>query len=283
MTIDLISLHGGHSGEFCCHAEDRLEDFIRQYIRLGFKRVGISEHIPPASNRFLYPDETALGLTARDLMVRFERYFKTLNALKQAYRDRITIYAGMETETTTGYTAHISKLAATFQPDYLVGSVHHVNDICFDFSASEYENAVSACGGMNPLYEAYFDLQHEMINRIRPFVVGHFDLVRIFDPDYEQRLLRPNIAKKIERNLALVKSLGLVLDFNLRPLARGETKPYIAGSILDMAREMDLCLVPGDDSHSAAEAGSHVDKAVALLKSRGFCTLWPEPKMMPMS
>ena len=41
-----ISLHGGHSGEFCCHAQDGLADIIAQYIQMGFRQVGITEHIP---------------------------------------------------------------------------------------------------------------------------------------------------------------------------------------------------------------------------------------------
>jgi len=51
-TAELISLHGGHSGQYCNHAEDLLEDIIQKYIQLGFKKVGITEHIPPVSDFF---------------------------------------------------------------------------------------------------------------------------------------------------------------------------------------------------------------------------------------
>ncbi|MCF8091687.1 MAG: hypothetical protein K9K40_04400 [Desulfotignum sp.] len=61
---------------------------------------------------------------------------------------------------------------------YLVGSVHHVADICFDYSAQTYGEAVRACGSADDLYMAYFYRQFEMIQAVRPFVVGHFDLVR---------------------------------------------------------------------------------------------------------
>lgn len=282
MNIELISLHGGHSGEFCNHAADRLEDIVRQYIRLGFKRVGITEHIPPPTDQFLYPDEIDQGLNPAALLHRFSLYFETIRSLQQRYKNRITLYAGMETETVTGFKTHVSNLVSRFKPDYLVGSVHHVNDICYDFSRAEYEKAVLSCGSVDALYNAYFDLQYDMITAVRPFVVGHFDLIRIFDTDYKRRLQKPGIVKRISRNLELIKDLGLVLDFNLRPLARGEKEPYITGSILDMAREMDLCLVPGDDSHSAAEAGNHVDTAIAMLQSKGFKTLWPEPILLPI-
>ncbi len=273
----LISLHGGHSGEFCSHAKDHLEDIILRYIDLGFSKVGITEHIPPAHQDFLYPDEKNLGLTVGDLNKRFETYFQTLRALQKKYAPGIRIFAGMETETYAGYTDHVKNLISRFKPDYMVGSVHHVNDICFDYCRENYEQAVSLCGSHETLYETYFDLQQDMILAIKPFVVGHFDLVRIFDPEYEKTLLTPNIREKIIRNLKLIKSLNLVLDFNLRPLKRGEKEPYITASIRETAKEMGIPLVPGDDSHGVGEVGGHVEKAVHMLKEEGFSTKWPDP------
>ncbi len=276
----LISLHGGHSGEFCSHAKDNLEDIILRYIDLGFSKVGITEHIPPAREKFVYPDEKNLGLSVDDLNKRFEAYFKKLRSVQTQYASKIQIFAGMETETYTGYKPHVKNLISRFKPDYLVGSVHHVNDICFDYSKEDYGRAVSVCGSHEALYEQYFDLQHDMIRTLKPFVVGHFDLVRIFDPEYEKRLLTPDIRKKIIRNLSLIKSLNLVLDFNLRPLKRGEKEPYITASIRKTAKEMGICIVPGDDSHGVSEAGGHVKRAIDILITEGFITDWPDPVLI---
>ncbi|MFA5906182.1 MAG: histidinol-phosphatase [Desulfobacula sp.] len=276
----IISLHGGHSGEFCSHAKDHLEDIVLKYIGLGFTKVGITEHIPPAHEDFLYPDERRLGLTVPDLDKRFEAYFQKLRSLQKQYASKIRIFAGMETETYAGYAAHIKTLISRFNPDYIVGSVHHVNDICFDYSREDYERVVALCGSYELMYEKYFDLQQDMILTLKPFVVAHFDLVRIFDPDYEKRLLIPSIREKIIRNLELIKSLNLVLDFNLRPLKRGEKEPYITGSIRKTAKEMGILVVPGDDSHGAGEAGGHVERAVNILTAEGFSTDWPDPVLV---
>lgn len=277
---NLISFHGGHSGRYCNHAKDQLEDIIKRYIELGFKAVGITEHVPPVNDQYLYPDEKELNLTAFDLNSRFENYFIEIKTLKKKYASKIKIFAGMETETYSGYADHIKKLILKFQPEYIVGSVHHVNDICFDYSKKEYERTASACGSYETLYETYFDLQFEMIKCLKPFVVGHFDLIRIHDNAYKKRLMLPNIKKKIKRNLDLIKSLNLVMDFNLRPLSRGEKEPYITPWILKMAKEIGICVVPGDDSHGVNEAGLHVDKAIQILESHGFDTLWPDPVLL---
>lgn len=277
---ELISLHGGHSSRYCTHAADLLEDMILRYIELGFTKVGITEHVPPVSDQFLYPDEKELNLTSVKLLKRFENYFKELDRLKKKYAPEIRIFAGMETETCEGYVDHIKKLISRFQPDYIVGSVHHIGDISFDFSRAEYDRAVLTCGSIEAMYEKYFDLQYNMIKALKPFVVGHFDLVRIHDKDYKQRLLLPKIQKKIIRNLTLIKSLNLVMDFNLRPLARGEEEPYITPSILEHVKKLGIPVVPGDDSHSVHQAGLNVARAIDILKAAGFSTQWPDPMLL---
>ncbi len=280
-TKNLISLHGGHSGQYCNHAQDLLEDIIQKYIELGFKKVGITEHIPPANDLFLYPDEIKSQLTALDINTKFKDYFKNIKNLKQKYASKIKIFAGMETETYTGYLEHVKSLILKFKPDYIVGSVHHINDVCFDYSKEEYNKLVLKYGSHDYLYEKYFDLQYKMIKELKPFIVGHFDLIRIYDKDYKNRLVLPKIWQKIMRNLELIKSLNLVLDFNLRPLARGEEEPYITASILKTAKKMGIRVVPGDDSHGIKQAGLNIDKAIKILKAYGFDTLqWPDPELL---
>ena len=276
----LISLHGGHSGQFCCHAQDSLEDLIKAYISKGFKAVGISEHMPPPGDRFLYPDELKQGLSVKDLDNRFSRYFLELERLRQKYKSDIRIFKGFETETVTGSPARVRSLIREFNPDYIVGSIHHLKDRCFDYSRQDYEAIAADFNGLDAMYIAYFDAQYEMILDLHPFVVGHFDLIRIYDPDFEARLDKPEISKRIQRNLSVIKDLGLVLDYNLRPLAKGEKTPYLTPAILARAKDLAIPVVPGDDAHSKEQAGMFVDRAVQSLKDMGFSTNWPRPRCM---
>ena len=276
----LISLHGGHSGQFCCHAEDRLEDLIQAYIAKGFKAVGISEHMPPPEEKFLYPDEVKNGLTVQDLEERFAQYFQELDRLKEVYKKEIQIFKGFETETVTGSAQRVRAFIRKYAPDYIVGSVHHVYDRCFDYSPRDYNEIVQQAGSVQDLYIAYFDAQYEMIKELKPFVVGHFDLIRIFDPGFEEHMELVPVRKCILRNLALIKDLGLVLDYNLRPLWRGEKAAYLAPMILEQARALNIPLVPGDDAHSRKQAGMFVSQAVDNLEQMGFPTQWPRPRSL---
>lgn len=194
----LLSLHGGHSKEFCNHASGDLEAMIKRYIQLGFTHAGISEHIPPYKNELMYDDEKEAGLSAEIIFTRFDSYTVKCEELKRKYQNQIQIFRGFETETYSGYEKYIPALIQRFKPDYIVGSVHHVNDICFDSSPEAYLKAVDSCKGIHAFYKAYFDLQHEMLVKIKPQVAGHFDLVRIFDPDYEQTMKEESIKKEYQ-------------------------------------------------------------------------------------
>ncbi len=272
-----VSVHGGHSGEFCCHALDSLEDIVKTYIRKGFAWVGITEHMPPVTDAFMYPDERAAGWDAGRLYDRFSAYINTAREFKVRYAGDLDIYVGFETELTTRALPFTRQLVEKFKPDYIVGSLHHVDDISFDFSPEDYLRAVDALGGYDNLYERYFDQQYELIDALSPAVVGHFDLIRLYDEHYRARLEKPEIALKIDRNLALIADRGLILDFNLAALSRGMDEPYISAGILKKARDMGIAVVPGDDSHSVDTVGRHMEKGIELLKGMGFSTAWKRP------
>jgi histidinol-phosphatase (PHP family) len=273
----LVSIHGGHSGEFCNHAKETLEQVVQTYIQRGFAWVGITEHIPPVSNKFLYEEEIEAGLDALKMYDRFARYIETGRALQQKYADQIELLVGMEAE---GYEAALpfaQHLKETFQLDYLVGSVHHVDNLSFDLNAQVYQQVAQAVGGVETLYCRYFDQQYEMLQHLQPQVVGHFDYIRLFDPDYRQRLQQPEILARIERNLSYIKSLKAILDFNVSPLRKGADEPYVSRAILLEARQRGISVVPGDDSHGIQYVGQNIPEGIQILQELGFDLTWQKP------
>ena len=272
----LVSVHGGHTAQFGDGA-DSLEEVVGAYAARGFEWVGITEHIPPVSTEFLSPEEIAAGPTAESRLHRFAEYFSVARELQSRYQDSIRVLIGFETECCTGYIQHVESLRNRFQPDYIVGSIHHVRDIIIDWTPEQYAQASELVGGIDALYCEYFDQQHELITALRPKVIGHFDLIRMHDKDYRQRLEQPKIKERIRRNLELIKELGSILDFNLRAFEKGATEPYVSQSILQMALELGVLCAPGDDSHGVATVGLHLERGIEILQQTGFSTDWPVP------
>ena len=276
-----VSVHGGHSGQFCSHAADTLDDIIQDYIKKQFPWVGITEHAPfIGENSLYYPDEREAGLTPKLILQRFGDYMLECRRLQKKYRDKIRLFSAMEIETYSGYEQFVPYLINRFQPDYIVGSVHFINDIGFDYSQTFYNRIVETVGGKDELYCLYFDKQYEMIKILKPSVVGHFDLIRIFDSNYKSRLLKPDIWQRIERNLQLIKDLDLIMDFNLRSLYKGATEPYISRSILKRVRELDIAVVPGDDSHGVGSVGNYLTEGIKILEDLDFDTNWRQPELL---
>jgi histidinol-phosphatase (PHP family) len=279
-TIPLVSVHGGHSGEFCDHADDPLEAIILRYIDLNYLWIGVTEHTPAITDKHLDPGQKEAGLTAYDLHKKFENYFIECKRLKEKYKEKITIYAAMEIETYTGYKDFVPKMVEIYQPDYFVGSVHFVDDIPIDYSRHWYKKAIESAGSIDRLYARYFDQQYEMIELLNPAVVGHFDLIRIFDSEYKNRIKQPEIMALIERNLALIKERDLIMDLNLRSLTKGADEPYISAPILQRAQDMGISVVPGDDSHGISSVGNFMAQGVDLLTKMNFPTGWQRPRLL---
>ena len=274
MAVELVSVHGGHSGEFCAHAVDSLADVVQAYIDAGFAWVCLTEHMVPP-NALAVPEDESIGLRA--IGERFRRYFAEARRLQAERAGEIDIYVGFETEACAGYAEAVQGAIDEFAPDVVVGSVHHVGDILFDYSPANYQAAVARAGGIVEFYCAYFDRQLELVDAFRPQVVGHFDLVRLFDADYMQRWDVPAIRERALRNLERIAELDLVLDFNLRALAKGQPEPYVSAPWLRRAVDLGIALAPGDDSHGVATVGLHVERGIELLQAAGASTDWRRP------
>lgn len=274
-----VSVHGGHSAQFCSHATDRLDRIVDAYTEQVFAWVGITEHMPAARDEMVGPEERSAGLDAIGTQDRFAAYIETCRKLQSERRDQIELFVAFEAEAYSDYEPFLESLLARHQPDYIVGSVHHVRDVPFDQSKQRYAEAIDTAGNIDQLYCDYFDLQYDLIRAFEPAVIGHFDLIRIFDPQYAERLT-PTVTRiwdRIERNLQSIRDLDLILDFNVRALSKGQPEPYVTAPILARARELGIALVPGDDSHGVDSVGRNVDHGGLMLADRGFPTQWRRP------
>lgn len=272
-----VSVHGGHSGEFCGHAHDDLTAIVTRYIQLGYEWICITEHMPPTNPRFIPAEEAEAGFDVEALQARFTQYFREARRLAQTHADRLRILVGFETEAYTGYQTEAVALIRKHKPDMLVGSVHHVHDVPIDGTPEEYHRAVQLSGSIESLYCDYFDKQLELVETLTPPVVGHFDLIRMHDPAYPERWNVATVRARALRNLKRIKELGLILDLNVRALAKGASEPYLSSPWLNVAIEKQIPIVPGDDSHGVASVGAFFEEGIDYLLSHGGHTDWKMP------
>lgn len=140
------------------------------------------------------------------------------------------------------YAHHVNQLRETYKKtaEYVVGSLHHVNSIPIDFSPELYAKALSEAGNgqLKELYVRYFDEQYVMLQSIKPEVVGHFDLVRIFADQSiaDSTLLDPEVWERVVRNIEYVVGYGGLFEINSRAWKKGLRDAYPQRDIIQVRK-----------------------------------------------
>ncbi|PHH59806.1 hypothetical protein CDD81_2573 [Ophiocordyceps australis] len=273
-----------HSGQFCSHAVDQLEDIIRHAMAIGFTTMGLTEHMPRHEERDLYPEELSDAAASLAAMVpRHQAYLAEAQRLRAKYASSIRILIGFEAEyIRPSYGPMVHELALAPCIDYFIGSVHHVHGFPIDYDAASYSAAISAAGGSEMLlYQAYYDLQLQMLRDLTPRIIGHFDLIRLLSADSARDVRQwPSVWSRIQRNLALAAEQGAWIECNTSALRKGLAEPYPCRAIAEEWLRLGGKFTMSDDSHGIAHVATNYARGVSYLESLGVthvCTFTPAP------
>lgn len=219
--------HHSHSGQFCGHAANTLEEVVQAAISKKMTTFCLTEHIPREEIDF-YPEEAGVH-TRATLSQLYDDFYHEARRLQTAYADQIQLFVGFEAEwIRPSSLAIIENILKKYSVDLFVGSVHHVHTVPIDFDSPMYHKARDiAGGGDEQIYADYFDSQYEMLQALKPPLVGHFDLIRLKgdEPDRSFRTW-PAVWEKIKRNLEFVAAYGGVLELNTSSLRKGMSEAY---------------------------------------------------------
>ncbi len=280
----MVSLHGGHSGEFCDHAKGTLREMLTAAVAAGYQTFGVSEHVPRSEDRFLYPEERALGWNVPKIQADFARYTAALPALVEEFADRLIVLRGFEAEVvpTADYARQMQAHRAQTLPDgspafdYFVGSVHFVEENQIDGHPEAFTRAAEACGGLEALAVRYYETVAQMVETLRPDVVGHLDLIkknlRAVGATPEA-LETPRIHAAAERAVETVYAHNGILDLNTAGWRKGLGEPYPAPHWVEQAQRMGIPFCFGDDSHRASDVGKGLPEARDYLRRLGVMTI----------
>lgn len=262
--------HHSHSGDYISHAAGTLEEMVATAQKRGFSVYCLTEHMPRLSNHYLYPEELEKNYTTQSLDGDFERYLAHARQLQAS--SSLKLLVGFELEGIDE--AHI-EAALAWKPkfDMCVGLVHFVHGIPIDFNSELWLQARSKKDGLTrTLYRDYFDLQYKVLVSSTPEVVGHFDLIRLFEPteldpttgklssDLVLEKDWPEVWSAITRNIDFVVGYGGLFELNSAAIRKGWSSPYPRADIAFeiKARGGKFCL--SDDAHTTAQVGLNYHK-----------------------
>jgi len=241
--------HHSHSGQFCGHATNTLEEMVQTAIGHKMTVFALTEHMPRDREEDLYPEEVSTPrrfavswiwqlkrwsqietwMTPAKLITTFDAYYHEAVRLRELYAGQIKILIGMEIDwIRPSSRQYIEGLLLKYQFDLFIGSVHHVHTIPIDYHAQMYVKAREQSGGTDEnLFEDYFEAQYEMLEALKPPIVGHFDLIRLKSDDPERSFDQwPGVWRAINRNLEYIAGYGGLLELNSASLRKGMSEPY---------------------------------------------------------
>ena len=111
-----------------------------------------------------------------------------------------------------------------------------------------------------------------MFQRLKPEVIGHFDLFRLFTPDL--KIDAPEVWAKVERNVAFAVGYGALFEVNAAAFRKGWTTSYPGKEIfrLILISGGKICL--SDDSHGVHAVGLNYLRLRQYLIESEVHTLW---------
>ena len=102
----------------CHHASGSDESYVISAIEGGFQELGFSDHSP-------WKYDTAFVSNMRMKLEEFDNYYASISALKEKYKDQISIKIGLECEYYRRYMPWLEQFIKEKKLDYIILGNHY--------------------------------------------------------------------------------------------------------------------------------------------------------------
>ncbi len=227
-----------HTHTTYCDGKNSPEEMVLAAIDNGMHALGFSVH----------------SYTSRDLSYcirkeKIEDYKKEINALKEKYKDKISIYCGSELDV-------ISDMDREGF-DYFLGAVHYIDVdgtlLTVDGSGEEQKrDAEKFFGGdMLSYCEAYYEMTKKIADLPEVGFIAHFDLVTKFNENYELfDEKNPRYVRAWQDAALHLIKMGIPFEINTGAISRKKrATPYPRREIADFIKENGGTFIMTSDCH----------------------------------
>ncbi|HNS30937.1 MAG TPA: histidinol-phosphatase HisJ family protein [Tenuifilaceae bacterium] len=237
-----------HMHTYLSDGRDTHEQMIASASYRGIEEMGFSDHVSIKPARWAIPIENI------DEMVRRVQTAQAENA------HGLIIKFGVEMDYIPGMEKQIQELIAKLPVDYVIGSVHFMDDWNFDTDVIEYDNI-----DINRFYRQYFKLVQQSAASKLFDIIGHCDLAKKFAyyPSFSLNDL-------YEKTAQIFKKANVAVELN----TSGRIKPcnefYPSVPFLERLAYYKVPITLGSDAHIEQNVGQFFDDALTMLKALGF-------------
>lgn len=239
----------------------RVDETILAAIKKGLSAICLTDHYPLP---FGFIDLT------KDMRVQYPDYVEKVLEAKNKYKEDIDIYLGAEFEWLPKYEGWIAQEIQKYPFDYVIGSVHYVNNYPIDYTQKWFEELVEKTGGIKIVVSRYYQ---EIRNAIQSDLfdgLGHLDRIKRYcwgiylheDEDWYR--------EEIDNTLGILQKSRKVMEINTSGLNKPFASTYPSLWILKEAKSRDIEITVGSDAHIPDNVGRDLDKALELAQSVGY-------------
>ena len=189
-------------------------------------------------------------------------YHQMIQEVQKRFASQMTIKIALEADFIPGYEAKTKEIIGGFTYDYIIGSVHFIDNWAFDHpDFREYWKKYD----VNDVYRKYYALLRQSAKTGFFNIIGHCDLPKKFGAQPTV-----DLTDEIKATAKIFKECGVAVEINTSGLRKPVAEMYPALNCLKIYYEMGVPLTFGSDSHDPADVGKDFDKAMDLAKAAGY-------------
>ncbi len=240
----------------CGHASGSPEEYLQAAAARGLREVGFADHFPLG----------LLGYTPRKKVTmepeEWPEYTAQVRALA-ASAGPVAVKLGVEVDYLPGRGPLLAKLLRGCPVDYVIGSVHFIEEWDFSHPAQVHEYRKR---DLAAVYDAYFGLVWEVCAGGFCDILGHVDVIKKFGFRLPEKEMEPYW----RRTAALLAETGVCLELNTAGLDAPVGECYPGGRLLELCAAAGVPVTLGSDAHAPDQVGRHFPEAVECLRRAGF-------------
>ena len=261
-----------------------MEEVVKDAISLGIKDICFTDHVDygpyrdwddPRGIKYRPGDEgepEQVALTNVDC----GKYFSMIEKLREKYKDKIAVKAGMEFGVQTHTIPEYEKLFRSYPFDFIILSIHQAGDQ--EFWTNEYQSGRT----QQEYNEGYYkELLSVVQNYHNSSVLGHMDLIVRYDSYgvYPFEKLKPLLTEILKTVIADGK--GIEVNTSNHRYGLSDMTP--SRDILKLYKELGGTIITiGSDSHKKEHLGAYIDWAKEELRKLGYTQFCTFEKMQPI-
>jgi histidinol-phosphatase (PHP family) len=209
---------------------------------------------------------------------------RQIEAQRESYGDSLAIRAAVEVTYQASREEEISEFLKGKELDYVIGSVHLVEDGQEWAMVSEEGKCERyfARRSVREAYQPYFAEVRRAVESGLFDLIGHLDLVKRYGVRCYGPFDLSLFATEIREILKLAVERGVGLEINTSGLRQAPHETYPGLEVLRWYRELGgRILTVGSDAHSVEDLGKGIPEALCLAREAGFEALTLFEKRKP--